>query len=70
MAGGLGGRAGLGEALFVAEQCGDLRGDARAVELGVGDDHPATGVDDRAGVELLLPVTVRQRDVDAGQADG
>src|SRR5699024_7029080 len=64
------GRAGLGKPLLVAEQSGDLRGDARTVELRVGHDYPTTGVDNRTGVKLLLPVAVRQRDVDAGQADG
>ena len=37
---------------------------------GVADEHPAARVDDRAGVELLLAVAVRQRHVHRRQADG
>ena len=39
-------------------------------ELGVGHQHATARGDDRRGVERLLAVAVRQRDVDGGQPDG
>ena len=41
-----------------------------AGELGVGHQHAPARGDDRSGVERLLTVAVRQRDVDGGQAHG
>ena len=54
----------------VAQQRHQLRQHPLGGQLGVGDQHAAPGCDDRLGVERLLAVAVRQRDVHRGQADG
>ena len=54
----------------VGEQRDELGEHPVAGELGVGHQHAPARGDDRRGVEGLLAVAVRQRDVDGGQADG
>ena len=54
----------------VAQQRHQLGQHPLAGQLGVGHQHAAARGDDRLGVERLLAVAVRQRDVHRGQADG
>ena len=54
----------------VGEQRQQLGEHPFAGQLGVGHQHAAARGDDGRGVERLLAVAVRQRDVDGGQPDG
>ena len=68
--GAAGRRAHRREPRRVGEQRHELGEHPFAGELGVGHQHATARGDDGCGVERLLAVAVRQRDVDGGQPDG
>ena len=59
-----------GQPFGVGRERGDRARDPVGGQVGVGDQQPAAGVDDRAGVVLLLAVADRQRHEDRRQPDG
>lgn len=64
-----GGRGHRGDARGVGGEREHLAAHPLGGEVGVDDEQPAAGGDDLTGVEPLLAVADRQRDVDRRQPD-